>query len=56
MFSTLQKHGVFKAVVEKKMVSESDDGASVNMGRHKGLKALIQNNPGMSGGDPNLDY
>ena len=46
MFSTLQKHGVSKAVAEKKMVSVSVDGASVNMG---GLKALIQNNPGMSG-------
>ena len=54
MFSTLQKHGVSKA--EKKMVSVSVDGASVNMGRHKGLKTLIQNNPGMSRGDPNLDY
>ena len=35
MFSTLQKHGVSKAVAEKKMVSVSVDG-SVNMGRHKG--------------------
>ena len=31
MFSTLQKHGVSKAVAEKKMVSVSVDGASVNM-------------------------
>ena len=38
------------------MVSVSVDGASVNMGRHKGLKTLIQNNLGMSGGNPNLDY
>ena len=49
MFSTQQKYGVSKAVAEKKMVSVSVDGASVNMGRHKGLKVLIQNNPGMSG-------
>ena len=40
MFSTLQKHGISKAVAEKRMVSVSVDG---------GLKALIQNNPGRSG-------
>jgi len=33
MFSTQQKYGVSKAVAEKKMVSVSVDGASVNMGR-----------------------
>ena len=35
MFSTLQKHRVSQAVAEKKMVSVSVDGASVNMGRQR---------------------
>ena len=38
------------------MVATSVDGASVNKGSHKGLKAPIQNNPSAPGSDPNLEY
>ena len=51
MFHCLEKVGISKAVAEKKMVAIGVDEASVNMGRYKGLKALIQNNPSAPGSD-----
>ena len=56
MFSVLQKHGVSKELAHKKMVSVGVDGAAVNLGNFKGLKALITKTQGDPGTDPSLEY
>ena len=56
MFSTLEHYGVSKADAFLKLCGLTADGASVNMGRFKGIKALIQNQPGAPGNEPGLDY
>ena len=40
MFEALEEHGIFKEEAKKRLVAVGADGASVNMGTNKGLKAL----------------
>ena len=56
MFGQLKHHGVSKVDAQKKMVSVGVDGASVNLGKFAGMKALITKSPGDVGTKPGLDY
>ena len=56
MFSILEHHGVSKDDAFFKLCGLTADGAGVNMGRCKGMKALIQKKSGAPGNDSDLEY
>ena len=56
MFSQLARHGVSKETAKLKLACIGVDGAAVNLGQFKGLKALMQKNPTDARTDPSLEY
>ena len=56
MFTILERHRVSKEDARTKFCGLTTDVAAVNMGKYKGVKALIQKQQGDPDTDPALEY